>query len=243
MIAESTWGHKGSIVFWSIVLTVYVLLWAVIFTVLRSVLAAAKICVVPLPLVGAFVILVFMYFDQKLLSLVSWKSEANTLEKLALFFFYFIIEQVLQVIFLTLVHPKAIELTDVKIATDAPLEPDAIPNIPKREDIVIGGRRFALTAIQYISAVEHYVRGGGLDGDHFIRAKLSDTIEQTSPEDGILVHRSHWVCTNGVAWAKRSAQKLYVVANDGTEFSVARNRRKQVLNWLKDQNKDVFALR
>ncbi|APZ54289.1 DNA-binding protein, LytTr [Salipiger abyssi] len=65
-----------------------------------------------------------------------------------------------------------------------------------------------------------------------MRARLSDIVAQTRPDDGIQPHRSWWVARGTVAGLDRESGKPVLRLTDGDAVPVARGRLPEVRDWI-----------
>lgn len=69
---------------------------------------------------------------------------------------------------------------------------------------------------------DHYVRVRTTGGEELVLMRLSDAIRETQPEDGLQVHRSHWVATDAVTAARREGDRAILTLSHGPEIPVSR---------------------
>lgn len=96
----------------------------------------------------------------------------------------------------------------------------------------VGGQPVALDEIKLIEAHEHHVHVRLRDDALTMRARLSDIVAQTGPEDGIQPHRSWWVARSTVAGLDRDSGKPVLRLTDGAAVPVARGRLPEVRDWI-----------
>lgn len=129
--------------------------------------------------------------------------------------FYFIVAEVFGILFLKFVRPE--------------IEAKA-KNTDRR--IVIGAEPVPLSRLRHIEAQEHHVHVT-LDGESLTqRARLSDIVAQTAPEDGFQPHRSWWVAAQAGGRLEKDGLKHVLHLQDGTRIPVARTRVDEVREWL-----------
>ncbi len=100
-------------------------------------------------------------------------------------------------------------------ATDAPASP---PRLLNRLD---PDKRGALVSL---SVQDHYVEVTTTRGRDLLLLRLTDAIEETAPEPGLRIHRSHWVATAQVARVRREGDRGVLTLRDGRELPVSRAR-------------------
>lgn len=77
------------------------------------------------------------------------------------------------------------------------------------------------------------------DGTLTERARLSDIVAQTRPEDGIQPHGSWWVSRRAVGrLGKRSGREVLQLSDD-SQVPVARGRVEDVRNWIETSLDDI----
>lgn len=104
---------------------------------------------------------------------------------------------------------------------------------PQAREILVGSERFAIDQLITLRGQEHYVLITTPQGSHRLRARLSDLVSQTNPEDGILAHRSHWISRGAIAGLITNNDNDLIVMNCGEHLPVARPRRTEVRGWIK----------
>lgn len=73
-----------------------------------------------------------------------------------------------------------------------------------------------------LSVEDHYVRIRTTKGEEMVLMRLSDAIRETAPEDGLQVHRSHWVALSAVHGAKRTGSTAVLSLSHGPDIPVSR---------------------
>lgn len=95
-----------------------------------------------------------------------------------------------------------------------------------------GERSFPIARLRYMTAQEHYVRLVLDEGQVLQRARFRDLLGQLHASDGIQTHRSWWVGHGASPVLAKDGARLHLRLSDGTEVPIARNRTKQVQDWL-----------
>ncbi|MEO1109689.1 MAG: LytTR family DNA-binding domain-containing protein [Pseudomonadota bacterium] len=226
--------------FWAIIALKYLFVSFVYLCLLGSLLQYFGVAFLPLPILSVFVVVTLLITGP-----ITYSNFVGMpIDYSCSFFWYaayfFVVEQIFQVLYLTLVLPL--------VSGNQSLARKGVPGLPKQileeptdpsKYVWISRKKYVRSRLQYLSSVEHYVRVVEENEDHLVRANLSDIVEQLTEEDGLRTHRSHYVFGTAISGAKYSEQKLYVVMNDGAEFTVARSRRSQVLKWLEAHGLEV----
>lgn len=152
-----------------------------------------------------------------------WLTELSTFGRdpidplLGKFIVYGIIAEAFGIMYFKLIHPQKV--------------PDAAPTLAER-NVVIGAEPVALSLLRVIEAREHHVHVM-MDSDSLTqRARLSDIVAQTRPEDGLQPHRSFWVAARVARGLEREGNKHLLRLDDGSVVPVARSRLTEVRNWL-----------
>lgn len=95
----------------------------------------------------------------------------------------------------------------------------AIPGTPALLDRLPLDKRGPLVAL---SAEDHYTRIRTTRGEELLLIRLVDAISETSPTDGMRVHRSHWVATAHVTGATRDGDRAVLSMEHGPDIPVSR---------------------
>lgn len=77
-------------------------------------------------------------------------------------------------------------------------------------------------ALISLSAVDHYVEVVTTKGRELLLMRLSDAIQETAPQQGLQIHRSHWIAVQHVARVTRDGQKAIVTMADGRALPASR---------------------
>lgn len=83
-----------------------------------------------------------------------------------------------------------------------------------------------------LSSELHYVRVYTSRGDDLVLMRLSDAVEQTDGVEGLQIHRSHWIATEGVAQIENSGGKMQVILKNEIALPVSRSHQGAVRNAL-----------
>lgn len=78
-------------------------------------------------------------------------------------------------------------------------------------------------AVVAISAEGHYVRVYTTAGSDLVLMRLKDAIDRMPVEDGLRVHRSHWVRKSAIVSLLEEPSKRAVKINTGEEFPISRS--------------------
>lgn len=119
----------------------------------------------------------------------------------------------LSILVLCLVISTVFELVSKE---DRPGIENALPPVLDR---LPPGKRGALVAL---SVEDHYTRVRTTKGEELLLLRLSDAIRETSPVDGLQVHRSHWVAIDQVTGSRRDGDRTFLILRDGKEIPVSR---------------------
>ncbi|MFK7754022.1 MAG: LytTR family DNA-binding domain-containing protein [Sedimentitalea sp.] len=83
-----------------------------------------------------------------------------------------------------------------------------------------------------LSAQDHYVEIITDVGSELCLLRLNDAIAETAPEEGLQIHRSHWVAKSAVKVAKTKGQSPQVELTNGRVLKVSQSRAKQLEAFL-----------
>jgi hypothetical protein len=103
------------------------------------------------------------------------------------------------------------------------LEPSTAPQRPPLLDRLPPERRGEL---YYLTMQDHYVEVVTSNGISLVLLRLADAIKETTPVEGVQIHRSHWIARNAVRETERRGDSLVVKMANGTTLPVSRSRRK-----------------
>lgn len=79
--------------------------------------------------------------------------------------------------------------------------------------------------IYALTANSHLVEVACEQGVQTIRFRFSDAVEEMKPVDGVLVHRSHWICRSHIDSFFYEGKKLMVRLDNGSSYPVSANGR------------------
>ncbi|WP_258092243.1 LytTR family DNA-binding domain-containing protein [Salipiger pentaromativorans] len=142
---------------------------------------------------------------------------------------------VFETIYMRFVLPR---LGTAEAEAEADITVEAAPApAPATEDgaerlLHIGGQPIGLEEVRMIEAREHHVHVHLKDRALTQRARLSDIVAQTRPEDGVQPHRSWWVARAAVRGLGRDAGKPVLELTDDSLVPVARGRLSEVRDWI-----------
>ncbi|WP_176439173.1 LytTR family DNA-binding domain-containing protein [Puniceibacterium sediminis] len=104
--------------------------------------------------------------------------------------------------------------------------------ISSARHLLIGDQKVPVAGVRHIEAREHHVRVT-LDGSIITRrARLSDIVAQTQPEDGCQPHRSWWVARSETIGIEREGNRHVLKMRDDIRIPVARTRLLDVQRWV-----------
>lgn len=84
----------------------------------------------------------------------------------------------------------------------------------------------------HISVEDHYSKVRTSAGSELVLLRFSDAISEADPEDGMQVHRSHWVARAFVVRLRTGGGKATLTLEDGSEIPVSRTFLSEVRRWL-----------
>lgn len=93
-----------------------------------------------------------------------------------------------------------------------------IPKLLQRLDQDLG-------PIYALTAKSHLVEVACEQGLQTIRLRFSDAVDEMKPVEGIMVHRSHWVCRSCVQGFHYDGKKLMIEMKNGTTYPVSASGR------------------
>jgi DNA-binding LytR/AlgR family response regulator len=76
--------------------------------------------------------------------------------------------------------------------------------------------------VQHLEMQDHYVRVTTEKGSELVLMRMADAIADLGGEDGLQVHRSHWVAKNAVVSSRREKGRVVLTLPHGTEVPVSR---------------------
>jgi DNA-binding LytR/AlgR family response regulator len=113
----------------------------------------------------------------------------------------------------------------------------AVPETPRDERAPLLLRRLSQHnrgRLQHISVEDHYSKVRTSAGSELVLLRFSDAISEADPEDGMQVHRSHWVARAFVVALRTNRGKTTLALKDGSEVPVSRTFLPEVRRWLQD---------
>ncbi|APX25200.1 MAG: LytTR family transcriptional regulator [Rhodobacteraceae bacterium] len=137
---------------------------------------------------------------------------------------------VLETIYQRFVLPRILEQSEQPAAGSG--GPEMETSQQDARVLHVGGATLAFDEISVIEAREHHVHLRTTDGTQVHRARLSDIVAQTCPDDGLQPHRSWWVSRSSVRELGREDGKPVLWLTDGTSVPVARGRLEDVRDWV-----------
>ena len=78
--------------------------------------------------------------------------------------------------------------------------------------------------VLHIMACDHYLEISCVSGRHLVRGKMKDAVTLLQNQDGMQVHRSHWVAKQAIANTLREGRDLKLVLTSGKKVSVSRSK-------------------
>lgn len=117
--------------------------------------------------------------------------------------------------------------------SNEPANPTADASQKLARHIVIGDQKVPVAGVRHIEAHEHHVRVTLDNATITRRARLSDIVAQTRPEDGCQPHRSWWVSRNETIGIEREGNRHVLKMKDDIRIPVARTRLSDVQLWLR----------
>ena len=79
-----------------------------------------------------------------------------------------------------------------------------------------------------MSMQDHYVSVTTSAGIELVLLRMADAVLEVGAENGLQVHRSHWVNLDYITDTKRDSGRLVLVMDDETEIPVSRTYAKAV---------------
>jgi len=104
-------------------------------------------------------------------------------------------------------------------------EADVPPAPPRLLDRLPGELR---APVIRIAVRNHHVDVFTEKGAHSLLMRFSDAIAEMEGQDGVQVHRSHWVAASAVTGVEREGGRLFVRTSDGTRVPGSRSCAPQV---------------
>lgn len=136
---------------------------------------------------------------------------------------------------------KRLEPASVELSTLT--KPQSSPAIPRLLSRLPSDRQGRLVSI---SVRDHYIDVVTEAGTATLLMRLSDAIEETAPEDGAQVHRSHWVAWAAVTGVERTGSRMILSLTHGGQVPVSRTYRDLVeargIGMTSDDGPQVMAI-
>ncbi|MEE3101020.1 MAG: LytTR family DNA-binding domain-containing protein, partial [Pseudomonadota bacterium] len=125
-------------------------------------------------------------------------------------------------------------------AKPPPAPPEPAP-APTARDLAAGPRLLQRLSparrapLLRLTMNDHYVSVATEAGDELLLMRLGDAMDEAWPEEGLRVHRSHWVARRAVAEVKRDGDRALLRLTNGEEIPVSRARMRELraAGWLK----------
>ena len=204
-----------SIVVWPVAFSIYLFVYHLCLLASAALCSQIKWLRIPTPLLGLIALYPTVSLCETSAELMSGGSYPE--DMLSHMIFYFLSVQALETVFYRFIMPGVRE--EIEAATTA-------------RHLVVGGEKIDLRDLHHIEAREHHVHLTLSDTRKLFRARLSDLVAQTQPEDGIQPHRSWWVARDQVVTPERSNGRMTLRLRDDTVVPVARTRMDDVQNWI-----------
>ncbi|MEO0682452.1 MAG: LytTR family DNA-binding domain-containing protein [Pseudomonadota bacterium] len=85
-----------------------------------------------------------------------------------------------------------------------------------------------------LSMHDHYVEVVTDQGSELLLLRLSDAMQEAAPEEGLQIHRSHWVARAAVQDVRREGGRVALRLSDGSETPVSRARARALADagWI-----------
>jgi len=91
--------------------------------------------------------------------------------------------------------------------------------------------------IRRVQADDHYLRIFSETGDFYVRGKMADAINLLEPDEGIRVHRSHWVSFRYIKELVKVGRDYRLLLFNGDSVPVSRGRLSDVRDFLEKHKK------
>jgi hypothetical protein len=111
---------------------------------------------------------------------------------------------------------------------------------PRLQTVKIGSQDFEIDDLLYIQGRERHVCLATVHGDVVERSRLRDLMFILADIPGVQPHRSYWVRRDVVDFAVDRGLKS-VLSLCGIEIPIARTRRDEVFDWLRENAIDIRA--
>ena len=129
-------------------------------------------------------------------------------------------------------NPKSSETGDDETTVRPVLRRETPPRM-LRTDKTAGAELWAL------SSERHYVRVVTSEGADLVLTRFADAMEQCRDLDGVQIHRSHWVHTQGIARLERQGGRVRVVIRDDTVLPVSRGHQSDAIAFFASRGLDL----
>ena len=77
--------------------------------------------------------------------------------------------------------------------------------------------------VMHMSMQDHYVQVTTTNGSELVLMRMADAVHAMNGQNGLQIHRSHWIARDHVANTRRERGQPVVVMKDGREFPVSRS--------------------
>ncbi len=176
---------------------------------------------IPTPLIGAIALAPTTGLIEPFAAYLSGGTyQPHVLQK---FLIFFVAVQTFEAVFYRFVLP----------ATQRADEDDGASGDTRH--LTVAGSKVPVNKVRHIEAQQHFVRIQLSDGSVMYRARLSDIVAQTAPEDGLQPHRSWWVSRDAAPSLMQEGQRYVLRLDDQTKVPVSRARLAEVQSWMQNQ--------
>ena len=115
----------------------------------------------------------------------------------------------------------------LEVGNSRPAEPDSGKE-PKDNPLLARLPVNKRGQIQFLSMQDHYIKVTTDRGSELLLMRMSDAVDLLKDEDGLQIHRSHWVARAAVKGTKRINGQPHLLLGDDTELPVSRTYAKTV---------------
>ena len=223
------------LLFWPLALATHIALSLITMTAFSGLKGWFPNLPLPLPVKSAIVTLPSVILAETLAHVLTGSMHEFDVPRRLLLFYLLI--QVFETVFYRFVVPqtaayRAICAEPSTAASESVEAPSETTAPATQHHIIIGPEKVPVSHVRHIEAREHHVCVT-LDGASFThRARLSDIIAQTRPEDGFQTHRSWWVSKRVARTLERDGDRHVLKLQDNTVVPVARTRLPEVQAWI-----------
>ncbi|MFZ5964662.1 LytTR family DNA-binding domain-containing protein [Thalassococcus sp. BH17M4-6] len=211
-------------VFWPIAMLMYLAICSLVLTGFAAVSLWFPGMLTPVPLKSAIAMGPAVILGESFAYFLT--TGAHVFDIPGRILFFFLLVQVFETLFYTFVVPQTHTYRRIVAAQKTQ------KTAPAARHIVVGAEKVPVTSVRHIEAREHHVCVT-LDGTQITqRARLSDLVAQTRPEDGVQPHRSWWVSRQAAPALQRSGGRHMLKLADETMVPVARTRLQEVQDWV-----------